>query len=74
MKGVDFFHGFLSMVVFGTVALFDQNVVKCFYPVPSKAVTELLATVPVAVGVVCSLLFLCFPTRRHGIGFPLSRQ
>ncbi|KAM7503372.1 hypothetical protein LguiB_002276 [Lonicera macranthoides] len=74
VKGVDFFHGFLSMVVFGAVALFDQNVVKCFYPVPSKMAKELLVTVPVAVGVVCSLLFLCFPTRRHGIGFPLSRQ
>lgn len=29
IRFLDFVHGFLSMLVFGAVALFDQNVVKC---------------------------------------------
>ncbi|KAH7861649.1 hypothetical protein Vadar_028896 [Vaccinium darrowii] len=74
LKLVDFFHALLSIVVFIAVALFDQNVVKCFVPNPSEEAQELLATLPIAVGVLCSLLFVAFPTKRHGIGFPLSRQ
>ncbi|XP_052177575.1 protein DMP7 [Diospyros lotus] len=74
LRFADFFHGFLSVVVFASVALFNQNVVKCFYPSPSEEAQELLATLPVGTGVVCSLLFICFPSNRHGIGFPLSRH
>ncbi|KAL7000474.1 hypothetical protein U1Q18_001626 [Sarracenia purpurea var. burkii] len=73
LRFVDFFHAFLSIVVFAAVALFDQNVVRCFYPTSSDKAKELLSTLPVAVGVICSLLFVAFPTKRHGIGFPLSR-
>ncbi|KAI8551541.1 hypothetical protein RHMOL_Rhmol06G0194800 [Rhododendron molle] len=74
LRLVDFFHALLSIVVFIAVALFDQNVVKCFVPNPSEEAQELLATLPIAVGVLCSLLFVAFPTKRHGIGFPLSQQ
>nr|XP_004305429.2 PREDICTED: uncharacterized protein LOC101293416 [Fragaria vesca subsp. vesca] len=71
---IDFFHAFMSVLVFGAVALFDQNIVNCFYPQPSEEGKQLLFAVPVGVGVVCSILFVLFPTRRHGIGFPLSRS
>uniref|UniRef100_A0A5B7BT65 DUF679 domain membrane protein 2 n=1 Tax=Davidia involucrata TaxID=16924 RepID=A0A5B7BT65_DAVIN len=71
---VDYFHAFMSILVFAAVALFDQNVVKCFYPMPSEKAKELLATLPIGIGVICSLLFVAFPSRRHGIGFPLSRH
>ncbi|KAI8009237.1 Protein DMP6 [Camellia lanceoleosa] len=74
LKLVDFFHAFLSIVVFSAIALFDQNVVKCFYLNPSDEAKELLQTLPIGVGVICSLLFVAFPTNRHGIGFPLSRR
>lgn len=70
---IDFFHAFMSVLVFGAVALFNQNIVNCFYPQPSEEGKQLLFAVPVGVGVVCSILFVLFPTRRHGIGFPLSR-
>ncbi|CAL5342677.1 unnamed protein product [Camellia sinensis] len=73
LKLVDFFHAFLSIVVFSAIVLFDQNVVKCFYLNPSDEAKELLQTLPIGVGVICSLLFVAFPTNRHGIGFPLSR-
>ncbi|XWS19642.1 hypothetical protein CRYUN_Cryun31cG0033200 [Craigia yunnanensis] len=54
------------------VALFDQNVVSCFYPTPSAKAQEILTALPVGMGVFCSMLFVVFPTTRHGIGFPLS--
>ncbi|KAJ9170904.1 hypothetical protein P3X46_018967 [Hevea brasiliensis] len=74
LRFIDFFHGFMSMLVFGAVALFDKNVVNCFYPTPTEEAKDLLVVVPVGVGVICSFLFLVFPTKRHGIGTPLSRH
>ena len=74
LQPVDFFHALLSIVVFAAVTLFDQNVVKCFYPMPSDEATEILTTLPIGIGVICCLLFVAFPTKRHGIGFPLSRN
>ncbi|CAN0853200.1 Protein DMP4 [Linum grandiflorum] len=72
LRFMDFVHGFMSLLVFAAVALFDQNVVSCFYPAPSRECQEILTAVPVGIGVVCSMLFVVFPTKRHGIGFPLS--
>ncbi|KAK3000124.1 hypothetical protein RJ639_024687 [Escallonia herrerae] len=74
LRFIDFLHAFLSILVFGTVTLLDKNVVKCLYPTPSEEAKEVLATLPIGVGVICSLLFVAFPTKRHGIGFPLSRN
>lgn len=74
IRFIDFFHGFMSILVFGAVALFDKNVVDCLYPAPTDEVKDLLVVIPVGVGVICSVLFLVFPTKRHGIGSPLSRQ
>ncbi|KAL7589252.1 hypothetical protein Lser_V15G40567 [Lactuca serriola] len=74
MRFIDVFHGFLSLVVFVAVAGVDKNVVNCFYPKPSEVMEEILSTLPIGVGVVCSLLFAAFPTTRHGIGFPLSKK
>ncbi|KAA0067489.1 hypothetical protein IC582_025700 [Cucumis melo] len=74
LRFIDFFHAFASLLVFIAVALFDENVVKCLYPTPSDELRELLVVLPVGIGVLCSCLFIVFPTKRHGVGFPLSRQ
>lgn len=74
LKFIDFFHAFLSILVFAAVALFDKNIVKCFYPAPTEEFKELLIALPIGTGLVCSLLFIAFPSKRHGIGFPLSRD
>ncbi|XP_022140636.1 uncharacterized protein LOC111011245 [Momordica charantia] len=74
LRFIDFFHAFASLLVFVAVALFDENVVKCFYPTPSDETRELLVVLPVGIGVLCSLLFIVFPSKRHGVGFPLSRH
>ncbi|KAJ7948366.1 DUF679 domain-containing protein [Quillaja saponaria] len=70
---IDFFHGFMSILVFVAMALLDKNVIECFNPNPSEETEELLVTLPFWIGVICSLLFVVFPSKRHGIGFPLSR-
>lgn len=72
MGFIDFLHAFMSMMVFVAVALFDQSVVSCFYPIPSEDAKQVLASLPVAIGITCSMMFVTFPTTRHGIGFPFS--
>ncbi|XP_051125231.1 protein DMP6-like [Andrographis paniculata] len=72
LKFIDFAHAFMSILVFAAIALFDQNVVHCFYPEPSPGTKEVLTALPVGIGVACSMLFVVFPTKRHGIGFPLT--
>ncbi|XP_057773409.1 protein DMP3-like [Salvia miltiorrhiza] len=74
LRGMDVVHALLSLVVFAAVALRDKNVVGCFYPMPRNEVQKLLDVAPVAVGFLCSLLFVVFPTKRHGIGYPVTRD
>ncbi|AES63898.1 hypothetical protein MtrunA17_Chr2g0282791 [Medicago truncatula] len=72
IRFIDFMHAVMSILVFAAIALFDRNVVNCFFPEPSKEIQEILTALPVAIGDFCSMLFVTFPTERHGIGFPLS--
>lgn len=72
LKFIDFMHAVMSVLVFAAIALFDQNVVNCFFPAPSNETQEILTALPVGIGVLGSMFFVAFPTHRHGIGFPLS--
>ncbi|KAK4571747.1 hypothetical protein RGQ29_030238 [Quercus rubra] len=72
LRFIDFIHAFMSILVFIAVALFDKNAVSCFFPMPSDEIQEILTRLPVGIGVICSMFFVVFPTKRHGIGFPLS--
>ncbi|XP_073156724.1 protein DMP3 [Henckelia pumila] len=74
LNSIDVIHALLSSLVFGVVALRDKNVVSCLYPTPGHQVQEVLDIVPIGVGLICSMLFVIFPTRRHGIGFPVTRD
>ncbi|KAJ6715523.1 hypothetical protein OIU85_026968 [Salix viminalis] len=71
MRFVDVVHAVLSVVVFISVAMRDKNVSSCLYPVPEHETQEVLAILPVGAGLICSLLFMVFPTTRHGIGYPV---
>ena len=71
VKFIDFFHAFMSLVVFMSVAMFDRNVGACFNPVMSYDTRQVLTAVPLAGGLVGTLLFATFPSTRHGIGFPV---
>ncbi|XP_076926403.1 protein DMP4-like [Bidens hawaiensis] len=72
LRFIDFVHAFMSVMVFVAVTLFDEDVVNCFCPSPSDETRELLNALPVGLGVVFSMLFVVFPTQRHGIGFPVT--
>ncbi|KAK9704970.1 hypothetical protein RND81_07G024000 [Saponaria officinalis] len=72
LRLIDWVHAILSILVFGVLGLRDKNVVNCFSPTPSHEIQEVLDIVPIGVGFICSLLFVVFPTRRHGIGYPIT--
>ncbi|XVF46003.1 hypothetical protein PTKIN_Ptkin02bG0253200 [Pterospermum kingtungense] len=69
IRFIDGVHAVLSVFVFRAVALRDKNVLNCFYPTPEHETQEVLNIAPVGIGLICSLLFVVFPTRRHGIGY-----
>ncbi|CAN1807135.1 Protein DMP4 [Linum perenne] len=69
---IDFVHGFMSVLVFAVVVLFDKNMVQCFCPAPTDQIQKLLTALPIMISGICGVLFAVFPTKRHGIGFPLS--
>nr|XP_043622991.1 protein DMP3-like [Erigeron canadensis] len=74
LRVIDWVHALLSVLVFGAVALRDRNVVNCFYPTPGHEAQEVLDIVPIGVGLISSALFVVFPTRRHGIGYPVTHD
>ncbi|XAR56303.1 hypothetical protein NMG60_11036738 [Bertholletia excelsa] len=69
---IDEVHAVLSVLVFGAVALIGTFVATCFYPAPARETKEVPDIVPIGIGLICSLLFVVFPTRRHGIGYPVT--
>uniref|UniRef100_A0A0D9WQG9 DUF679 domain-containing protein n=1 Tax=Leersia perrieri TaxID=77586 RepID=A0A0D9WQG9_9ORYZ len=71
LRFIDLFHAVMSLVVFLSVAMFDHNVGSCFYPVMSYDTRQVLTAVPLAGGLVGTMLFATFPSTRHGIGFPV---
>ncbi|KAL8545592.1 hypothetical protein ACS0TY_005648 [Phlomoides rotata] len=72
LAGIDVIHAGLSLVVFVSVAMRDKNVVRCLYP-EAEAHGKALNILPIGIGIVCSFLFVRFPTTRHGIGYPVAR-
>ncbi|GAB4848104.1 Protein dmp3 [Ancistrocladus abbreviatus] len=72
LRVIDWVHAVMSVLVYGAVALKDRNVVSCFYPRPQHETQEVLDIVPIGIGLVCGLLFVVFPTTRHGIGYPIT--
>ena len=69
---IDWIHAVLSAFVLVALALRDNNVVSCFYPKPTQGAQRVLDIVPIGIGLICSFLFVIFPTRRHGIGYPVT--
>ncbi|XP_073308754.1 protein DMP2 [Primulina huaijiensis] len=70
----DFVHAFFSLIVFAVVALLDPNSVECFYPSFESAQKVLLMVLPPVIVAVSGSLFVVFPNKRHGIGYPSSQS
>ncbi|GMJ12362.1 DUF679 domain membrane protein 3 [Hibiscus trionum] len=71
LRWSDLFHAGLSLVAFLAFAGSHGDVVACYYPGVPRKVTN---TVPLVVGFVVSVLFVVFPSRRRGIGYPFLLQ
>ncbi|KAL6193853.1 PREDICTED: uncharacterized protein LOC101311466 [Fragaria vesca subsp. vesca] len=68
----DFVHAFLSLTVFAVVSLLDSNTVRCFYPTFESTERVLLMVLPPVIGTIAGTVFVVFPNKRHGIGYPSS--
>ncbi|GKV39094.1 hypothetical protein SLEP1_g46908 [Rubroshorea leprosula] len=69
----DFVHAYFTVKVFAVVALLDGNTVHCFYPAEQKSTEKILLKVlPPAIGTISGAVFMLFPNKRHGIGYPSS--
>ncbi|XP_065872043.1 protein DMP5-like [Euphorbia lathyris] len=73
MKLIDGVRAVLSVLVFMAIGLRDKNVLSCFYPKPKHETQQVLDIVPIGIGLLSSFLFVVFPTKRHGIGFPVTQ-
>ncbi|KAL6841787.1 hypothetical protein ACP4OV_028299 [Aristida adscensionis] len=67
----DFVHAAFAVAVFAAVALLaDANTVACFYPALKEQQKKVVMALPVVVGAVAGVVFVVFPSTRHGIGYP----
>ncbi|CAN4112825.1 unnamed protein product [Withania somnifera] len=70
----DFVHAFFTIGVFGVVTILDRNTVDCFFPAFESIEKMLIMVLPPAVGAISSVVFMVFPNKRHGIGYPPTSQ
>lgn len=64
----DFVHAVMSVMVFVAIAFSDYRVTNCLFPGHEREMDQIMESFPMMIGIVCSGLFLIFPTSRHGIG------
>ncbi|XP_061347397.1 protein DMP9-like [Gastrolobium bilobum] len=64
----DLVHAIMSVMVFVAIAFSDHRVTHCLFPGHEKEMDQVMESFPLMVGIVCSGLFLVFPTSRRGIG------
>ncbi|KAJ7550707.1 hypothetical protein O6H91_07G113400 [Diphasiastrum complanatum] len=63
----DFAHATLSVVVFFVSSLSSDDVVGCFFPGMPKVVAK---SSPALTSLISTLMFIFFPSTRHGIDYP----
>ncbi|XP_050215944.1 protein DMP2-like [Mercurialis annua] len=68
----DFVHSFFTLIVFAALCLLDSNTVECFYPSFESNEKTLLMVLPPVIGAISGTVFMLFPNKRHGIGYPSS--
>ncbi|KAJ4701183.1 DUF679 domain-containing protein, partial [Melia azedarach] len=71
LRWTDLFHASLSLIAFLTFAGSHSDLVACYYPAIPRKLTN---TIPLLVGFVISVLFVVFPSKRRGIGYPFLLQ
>ncbi|KAH6774980.1 hypothetical protein C2S52_012541 [Perilla frutescens var. hirtella] len=71
LRWSDMYHASLSLIAFLTFALLHRDVLSCYHLVLSR---KFINTFPLVIGFVISLLFVLFPSKRRGIGYPFLLQ
>ncbi|GLT38335.1 hypothetical protein SLA2020_125910 [Shorea laevis] len=66
---IDFVHAVTSSLVFLVVSISSSDVQDCFFPKAGPNEEALIINLPLGVGILASLLFMIFPTKRRGIGY-----
>lgn len=69
IRVLDFVHAFVSAVLFIVVALGNAGIQNCLFPGVGSDVRQVLASLPVGLGFVSSMMFMIFPTMRKSIGY-----
>ncbi|KAF9598992.1 hypothetical protein IFM89_033337 [Coptis chinensis] len=64
----DLLHALMSVMVFMAIALSDHRITNCLFPGHVEDMDQVMESFPLMVGIICSGLFLVFPTTRYGIG------
>ncbi|KAI9186613.1 hypothetical protein LWI28_019061 [Acer negundo] len=67
---IDFVHALSSLLVFLVFATSNSDVQRCVFPRPTANGNALMINLPLLVGGAMSFLFMLFPTKRRGIGYP----
>ncbi|KAL9687119.1 hypothetical protein QQ045_031515 [Rhodiola kirilowii] len=70
----DFMHAALSLIVFAVLSLLDMNTVECYYPEFEKQQKVLMMGLPAVIGALAGVVFMIFPSTRHGIGYVNSES
>ncbi|KAK3125869.1 hypothetical protein QOZ80_7BG0610740 [Eleusine coracana subsp. coracana] len=74
LRLADFVHAAFAVAVFAAVALLaDANTVACFYPALKEQQKKVVMALPVVVGAIASVIFVVFPSTRHGVGYPPAK-
>ncbi|KAL3687424.1 hypothetical protein R1sor_013733 [Riccia sorocarpa] len=66
---IDVIHAVLSVAVFVACSLMTPNIRGCLY---ANLKDNIVRIVPAFVGFFVSAVFIALPSKRHGIGFPVS--
>ncbi|KAL5726905.1 hypothetical protein ACHQM5_000149 [Ranunculus cassubicifolius] len=64
----DLVHALMSVMVFMSIALCDHRITNCLFPGHVSEMDQVMESFPLMVGIICSGLFLVFPTTRSGVG------
>lgn len=64
----DFVHALMSLAVFAAIVGGDRRVTHCLLRKHVKEIDEVMESLPLIIGVICSGLYLVFPNTRYGVG------
>ncbi|KAF9598990.1 hypothetical protein IFM89_033335 [Coptis chinensis] len=63
----DLVHALMSVMVFMAIALSDHCITNCLFPGHVEDMDQVMENFPLMVGIICSGLFLVFPTTRYAL-------